>query len=240
MSPSAMRPQKLNKKGDKSDKEQPKAEADVNMGEGEPPAQQQRGRRGGARKNKQISKHMQSNKELYTVILKSILQLQQGHRTICAAIFDVFILPTTSDEVVAALAEGKLYNELAHSDKAEEKALTTVPPHLYIFSSILKALLARGPSIGAKNHAELTSFENKFEAEELADRLEQVRVCRVDRTFRSDQKKLTLHVEHSSCRAALLLALKQTEGAMHKQGRAPAGGMERELQHWLASFLADE
>jgi len=122
--------------------------------------------------------------------------------------------------------QGRVYNETVQ-DEAKKDAL--MPPHVYVFGGVLQTFISCGQSIGAKNVA------RTFADLPPEDKAEMVRVCRLDRTFRSDRKKILLHVERTPARVSLLGALRQT-GAEHRQGRAPRSNLERELQEWLEAF----
>ena len=59
---------------------------------------------------------------------------------------------------------------------------------------------------------------------------------RLDRTFQSEQARITLSVDRSGVRDAVVSALQQL-GAARKYGRAPPTQLARELQQWLDTLL---
>ena len=236
-SPTAIRPAKQarsgkdKEKGGKGDKGEDKDADMADKDEANKPDKQ--------KKKKHLSKPMLNQSALFSVLLKAMLQMQQAQRTMHSAIYDTFILEADSPEAKAMAAEGRKYNQLAQSDDPEEKAITTTPPHLFVFTALVQSLIARGESVGQKNLSDLQQQEQAFEALDETDKLEVIRVCRVDRTYHSTTKRLTLQVERSPCRGPLIQCLKQTS-AIHKQGRAPASGLERDLQQWLQAFLSEQ
>ena len=62
------------------------------------------------------------------------------------------------------------------------------------------------------------------------------RFCRVDRTYQSEQARITLSVDRSGVRDSVVSALQQL-GAARKYGRAPPTLLARELQQWLDTLL---
>ena len=62
------------------------------------------------------------------------------------------------------------------------------------------------------------------------------RFCTVDRTYQSEQARITLSVDRSGVRDPVVSALQQL-GAARKYGRAPPTQLSRELQQWLDTLL---
>jgi hypothetical protein len=185
---------------------------------------------------KTISKALNSNASFFMTILKAILQLQQTFRTICSTIFDVFIIPADLPEAVAAGEQGKRYNEMLQDP--EERQQVEGPPHVYIFGAFLQSLLERGEAVGARNFEKLKAFADQFTAATITERAESIRVFRVDKTYQSTHRKITMHVEKSGIRLELMQAMLQIKDVEHKIGRSPPTNLERELQDWVESFAA--
>lgn len=168
-------------------------------------------------------------------MFKALLQLQQQQRTVSGVLLDVFVIPAEAPEVEALNEQGRRYHELVQSTDPAQRALVEGPPHIYIYGSLLRALLERGDSIGAATAKFLRAHHAAYEEMVADDRCELVRVCRLDRTWKAETKKIQLHLTAPTVRQNVLAALRQA-GAEHKRGRPQAGGLERELQGWLAAL----
>jgi hypothetical protein len=243
ISPSAARESKKNKRSGEAegdnDMSQPEGaageEADSSKGKGKGKKKRNNKRKGAS---KTINKALTSNMSFFLTIIKAILQLQQTSRTVCSTIFDVIITATELPEVVAAAAEGKKYNEMVQNP--EERAQVEGPPHIYIFGAFLQAMLLRGSALGQGNHEKLKAFADDFSNYTVPERAEMIRVFRVDRTYQSAKKKVTMNIEKTPIRKEFLAALAQIPDTEHKMGRSPPTNLERELQDWVESFLQNK
>ena len=65
---------------------------------------------------------------------------------------------------------------------------------------------------------------------------DEVRFCRLDKTYKADIKRITLNIVSPEKRFLVLEALSQTESE-RKCGRAPPTAVERELQAFLEGLL---
>ena len=99
---------------------------------------------------------------------------------------------------------------------------------------LLDSLIDRGLETGSKNLKELKMFKEKYEQMTVSQRCDLVKVCRAEKMWRSDAKKLMLAIRDPIIQV-LLGALEQV-GGERKQGRAPASYMERELQAYLEAL----
>eukprot|EP00974_Lingulodinium_polyedra_P070514 6823313-Lingulodinium_polyedra.AAC.1 len=69
----------------------------------------------------------------------------------------------------------------------------------------------------------------------MEEKLAEVRHCQLQDMFDKDFKKLTLAIAGTGVEEELTMALKNL-GIVRKAGRAPAGGLEDQLQLWLESM----
>ena len=230
-------------------KEQDKAEGEVvevdkgdeDMGVGADKSKEEEGEGGGGkakgkgRRGKATKKKTKGgDSELWKLVLKSLLQQGQQMRLVSSALLDTIVVKSEGAEAVAMLEQGKAYAAKVR----EEGSVVEGPPHPYVFGGLLAALKARGESIGAKNLAVVQETFDKYDIMDKHEKNELIRVCRCDRTFHSEHKKIVLgfgQQASSSLRQAVLQGLVQT-GGDHKLGRAPASSLERELQAWLESM----
>ena len=100
--------------------------------------------------------------------------------------------------------------------------------------------MARGAALGARSHDNLKAFLENYSAMSTTDKAEVVRVFRVDKTYQSTKKKITMHIEKSGVRVEFIAAMLQIEGVEHKVGRAPPTNLERELQDWVERFISNK
>ncbi len=153
------------------------------------------------------------------------------------AILEIFIIKTDSNEMKAMQEQGRLYAAMCKENKNHDRG----PPHLFIFGGLLAALVERKETVGARTAEALVKHQTEWAELELGDRADQMRVCRSETCYKSEFKKLIIcpgPFMDLKFRKAFKDALIQT-GADYKMGRAPAGGLERDLQGWLTTFLEE-
>ncbi len=80
-------------------------------------------------------------------------------------------------------------------------------------------------------------FVDAISKASMAERVEAVRVFRVDWTYQSNREKITMHIEKTGIRLELLSAMDQIADVERKMGRSPPTTLERELQDWVESFM---
>ena len=99
---------------------------------------------------------------------------------------------------------------------------------------LLLALTSRGTTVGAATAKALADAKQTLGSMEMEDRLETVKMCRVDKMYDATKKRITFNISDGALRKTIISALNQT-GAVHKQ--APASFMEREMQDWLEKLV---
>ena len=140
--------------------------------------------------------------------------------------------------MVSGGEQGESYNEMVQDP--EEKQLVEGPPHIFIFGAYLQSMMTRGAALGARSHDSLKAFLENYTTMSTTDKAEVERVFRVDKTYQSTKKKITMHIEKSGVRTEFISAMLQIEGVEHTVGRVPPTNLERELQDWVESFISNK
>lgn len=190
------------------------------------------GRRAGKKK---LTKAQTENRGLWSLVLKALLQLQQDQRTLASAVLYVYTVKTESDEIVKMQEQGRAYADLCKDQPDHGQG----PPHLFVFSALLTSLVERGAAVGQKNLGALQLMQTRWTEWELDERADAVRICRQAKAWDQAIRKIYIAFGmgfRDEDKKALLASLVQI-GAVAKHGRAPAGGLERELGQWLSSFV---
>ena len=130
------------------------------------------------------------------IIIKQCLRTEQDTRSLCGALFDTIIMATEHD-VVKSMHEG--------ADASVQ---------------LIAGLQKQGSAVGAANAVTLTGYLRQLDGMSMDVKCDHARFCRVDRTYQSEQARITLSVDRSGVRDAVVSALQQL-GAARKYGRAP-------------------
>ena len=118
----------------------------------------------------------------------------------------------------------------------ELTAAAAGPPHIYALGGLLKAICHRGDKeLDPVIFANMTNLMNRYEAMTVTKRAEMCKVCRTDKMWRADSRRLSLCIADGEALQELVAALVAI-GATRKQGRAPATYMERELQEYVEAL----
>ena len=113
---------------------------------------------------------------------------------------------------------------------------TLGPPQIWASGGLIAGLQKQGAAVGAANAVTLTGYLRQLDGMSMDTKCDHARFCRVDRTYQSEQARITLSVDRSGVRDAVVSALQQL-GAASKYGRAPPTQLARELQQWLDTLL---
>ena len=108
------------------------------------------------------------------------------------------------------------------------------PPFLVAFAGLVNSLVSRKPEEINGMKEDLMQLKGAYDGLEPTDRLDMVKHCKLEKMFRPDLRRLAFVLIHAKAGAVMkaLVAL----GGQRKQGRAPAGFMEREIQDWLEAI----
>ena len=63
--------------------------------------------------------------------------------------------------------------------------------------------------------------------------------CRVDRTYNGETKRITMAIRDQDWRKTINKAMEERKWD-RKYGRAPASFMERDMQQWVETLLAEK
>ena len=112
------------------------------------------------------------------------------------------------------------------------------PPHPWMWGGLVSALHAKGEAVGSRNAGVLKDHNDVLEGMTMVEKLELVRICRLDKTYQEGFKRVSITLYgNEALRLAIIGALEQS-GATRKQGKAPASFMERGIQMWLEALEA--
>ena len=171
--------------------------------------------------------------QLMGIIIKQCLRTEQDTWSLCGALFDTSIMATEHDVVKSMREQTRLYNE---SVQTAGKGHTLGPPQIWAWGGLIAGLQKQGTAMGAANAVTLTGYLRQLDGMSMDAKCDHARFCRVDRTYQSEQARVTLSVDRSGVRDSVVSALQQL-GAARKYGRAPPTQLARELQQWLDTQL---
>lgn len=174
------------------------------------------------------------HKKLMTTMLKFTLQLGQSRRNVEGVLFDIILVRADSQEVIGMQDQTHTYGQKV---KELGKGHGLGSPHVYAWMGLIAALNKRTGGITAEAAKALKEYADKLAQQTVTLLHDECRFCRVDKVYNPQLKRITLSVEATGMRRAVVTALTDVGGAV-KQGRAPASYMERELQEWLEAVLA--
>ena len=152
---------------------------------------------------------------------------------LCGALFDTIIMDTEHDVVKSMREQTRLYNE---SVQTAGKGHTLGPPQIWAWGGLIAGLQKQVTAVGAANAVTLTGYLTQLDGMSMHAKCDHARFCRVDRTYQSEQARITLSVGRSGVRDSVVSALQQL-GAARKCGRAPPTQLARDLQQWLDTLL---
>jgi hypothetical protein len=171
-------------------------------------------------------------KKLMIILMKQVLQTQQQSRELCSILLDPFLCPAEAMICIEADKQGKRYAKAVASPGHGLQA-----PHLYIFGAVLAAIA----KLSCATEEEKNCFQI-YEKLTLVQRGEVIKVCKLAKVYRETHKKLVfawgVGPQAQLLRTLVVQKLVSLEGWELKQGKAPAGHMEREISSWLSEMLS--
>lgn len=221
------------KKNKAEESSQPVAIQDVDMFSA-PVSGKGSGKKGGAGRGRAKGMSDGNVAKAMSAMMKAILQLQQQSRDMAGALYETVLIKTDSGIVQAMIEEGKRYGEASRS---EEHRRTIGRPHVWIFGAFLTAMCAEKAKAGQADAEVLAQGLAEWSAVSLDERCEHVRFCRRVPTYDREMTRLVFVMDRLPFRAAVLRGLVQLRG-IRKHGRAPAGGLEREIQSRLETMMS--
>ena len=152
------------------------------------------------------------------IIIEQCLRTEQDTRSLCGALFDAIIMATEHDVVKSMREQTRLHNESVQT--AGKGTHVGTASDLGFGEDSLRASRSRETAVGAANAVTLTGYLRQFDGMSMDAKCDHARFCRVDRTYQSEQARITLSVDRSGVRDSVVSALQQL-GAARKYGRAP-------------------
>jgi hypothetical protein len=171
-------------------------------------------------------------KKLMVLVMKQVLQTQQQSRELASIVLDPFLCPAESVICVEAEKQGKRYAKAVASPGHGLQA-----PHLYIFGAILSAIAKMADASEEEKNCYAV-----YEQLTLIQRGEVIKVCKLAKVYKETHKKLVfawgVGQQTQLLRTLVVQKLSSLEGWQLKQGKAPAGHLEREISLWLTDMLS--
>ena len=184
--------------------------------------------------NKELTKLTTSIAELSLINAREISNLS-------ACCYQTFLIEPESSLAKIALEGGQLYNDAVKKVKAkddeEKKTMqqSLGSPKNAVFAMTIKGL-AQKKGITAKNKEALQKYwAEKFANKENFEACDSdVKFCRATKAKKGNQKvKLQFALADEVLEKMVVVALLETKAAIKKQGQAPRGPLERNIQKAL-------
>ena len=168
-------------------------------------------------------------KSLNKIMPKAILKTHQTMRDLSSAVW----IKASSPEADNMQKQTQTYAEKV---RQEAKGHTRGPPFVCAYLGLVKSLQQRGNAVGARTAQGIAACWARLEPLSPMQICDEVRFCRLHKTYKADIKRVTLNIVSPEKRLLVLEALSQTESE-RKYGRAPPTALERELQAFLEDLL---
>ena len=172
-------------------------------------------------------------KSLNKIMLKAILKTHQTMRDLSSTVWDTLLIKASSPEADIMQKQTQIYAEKV---RQEGRGHTRGPPFVWAYLGLVKSLQQRGNAVGARTAQGMATHWARLEPLSPMQICDEVRCCRLDKTYKADIKRVTLNIVSPEKRLLVLEALSQTEAEI-TYGRAPPTAMERELQTFLEDHL---
>lgn len=167
--------------------------------------------------------------KLLKLFAKLILNNSQTIREITGMVWKTFLVKADGALVVALEKAGKQYAEWV---VAEGRAHGRGPPYLHVWAALVSFLRMSDLTPGTAKSVLQQYWEErvmKIGPTELSD---DVRHCRLRKTFKKTHKKFQLAVTRVELEAAVQAAV-GAHGGERKAGPPPRSELERAVQRWL-------
>ena len=169
--------------------------------------------------------------DITALIARSVLVQDMTLRELVGGVMHTFVIEKDHSVTTAMKQAGDSYYTKTKGKKPEEHQLG--PPHIHVCQAMLQALAATPDTAG--QHSKLKEmWDSIFNTRETA--CATVRICKLMKAFKSTDMKIAIYIRHTE-EASLVKALVKA-GAKLQEGRAPAGGLARDIQKWLDTQAA--
>ena len=156
-------------------------------------------------------------KSLNKLMLKAILKMHQTTRELTSTLWDTLLVKASSPEADNMQKQTQTYAEKV---RHEGRGHTRAPPSVWAYLGLVKSRQQRGTTVGARTAQGIASYWAQLKPLSPAQICDEVRFCRLDKTYKADVKRITINIVSQEKRLLVLEALSQTE-AERKYGRAP-------------------
>jgi len=184
-------------------------------------------------------------KVVLTYLMMASTSVMAETRMLTGVLLDVVIFPAASALNSALAATGKQYAEMC---EAAGRGHEYGPPHIHLWRTLVEHL-SLNQAIGQATRTCLAAHLVELTRWSMEEACLHIRLIKVTRTFKSETRKLWLHVNESirqaesanplpSIRRNVLNALGELDGFRLVQGRAPPGHLETELSAFLEKLNA--
>ena len=130
-------------------------------------------------------------KSLNKIMLKAILKTHQTMRDLYSTVWDTLLIKAESSEADNMQKQTKNYAEKV---RQEERGHTRGPPFVWAYQGLVKSLQQRGNAVGARNGTAHGDFSARLEPPSPMQICDEVRFCRLDKTYKADIKRVTLNI----------------------------------------------
>eukprot|EP00929_Paragymnodinium_shiwhaense_P107451 TRINITY_DN7354_c0_g1_i5.p1 TRINITY_DN7354_c0_g1~~TRINITY_DN7354_c0_g1_i5.p1 ORF type:complete len:653 (+),score=43.36 TRINITY_DN7354_c0_g1_i5:147-2105(+) len=176
-----------------------------------------------------LSGQNDSNQNLLKILLLVIrlgLTNADAVRTAEACLFRTWLIPKASPYGIALKTAGRLYYDKTKGKKTHSEG----PPDCWYWGAVIQVSIEHCTDSKCKDV--LSKHAN--EVKTPADLVGRVLCCRKNETFDKNMLKLRLHVtDMDDVQNIVIRMLDSADGVVRKQGRAPPGSLERDLQKVL-------
>ena len=172
-------------------------------------------------------------RKMLVLLVKQVLKISQGQKDLWSAVMETVLIEAEGDILKNMKLQTTAYNLRLENKEATPAAMG--PPHIYAMAGLMKAIVETKEAVGKKNMEEMNEVYTKYMGMKVEDRATMIRVCRTDKMWRADQRRLTLFLADQQISQLVVECLVQL-GNTRKQGRAPATYLERELQEFVEAL----
>ena len=161
--------------------------------------------------------------------------------------WDTLLIKASSPEADNMQKQTQIHTEKV---RQEGRGHTRGPPFVWAHLGLVRPLHQRCNAVGARTAQGTATYWARLEPLSPMQICDEVRFCRLDKTYKADIKRVTLYMVSREKRLLVLEALGQTE-AERKCGRAPAhshgtratdlsGRSSEDVKITVEAFLAEK
>ena len=212
------------------------------------PPKQRRGESSDRKEKKEKPKVDKQMGNLMQAVLKSILRNFQDGRDVQSVVFDTALAESTLAEVEAAIEEAVQYNKQTHGVAGHGLG----PPHLYVIGAFVDCLKdqidekAKTDPTAVPIATKLATLLTFLESATMEEKGRFIPFFKLTKCFKkrgeTQKHRITFSFgptkDAQDARDLLIKTLSSHSLVEFKVGRPPAGGLERDIQEWLETFMS--